>query len=278
MVAEPIAEIVAETVASSETIASQAPPEATPEPHTTAIVEPVTLHESPSPTDQAIKAESELLASVAELQAVPLMPPEVGAAVIFAAQPVPEPASTPLPESPPLPTEAAFEPVSQQPVPEPAAVAEQLAEFERGAEPAAIATPEPIAAATPEPIAVAAAEPEAPVATAVPPPAGLGPPAPPQPEPTAKLAKPAESDTDDLAAFLFGPDLDLPVVTELTPGPPPVEPRPFEPSPGLPAVDLAKPGAEPDTAPDRHAAAGSGHDPLAPLDAMSEEEKIALFT
>jgi hypothetical protein len=100
---------------------------------------------------------------------------------------------------------------------------------------------------------------------------------------SAPLAEPADKSdaaayNSDLDAFLFGSDLD----------PRPAQPpRPAAPNGGLPQVDLVvaapapapaqkqPPQASANPAPERRAVSP---DPLAPLNAMSDEEKLALFS
>ena len=163
--------------------------------------------------------EADLLASIAELEALPILPPEVGAAVIFDRTQAPEP--------------------------------------EAAAEPAAQAAAAPLASAVAEPVAA---------------------------KPAAKVTVP---DVDlDLTAFLFGPDVP----------PPAAETQPSPEVQSLPAVDLMtvpavpardkqiappNPPSAPEPAAERRAQVTSGsdpHDPLAPLKAMSAEERIALFS
>jgi hypothetical protein len=88
------------------------------------------------------------------------------------------------------------------------------------------------------------------------------------PSPTAE----ARPESDELAAFLFGPDLDLPVVTGLQP--------PQPPTPALPAVDLlgSKTTQARGAAPPADKPGADPHDPLAPLNAMSAAERLALFS
>lgn len=93
-----------------------------------------------------------------------------------------------------------------------------------------------------------------------------------KPQPPSPPAEP-KPESDDLNSFLFGPDLDLPVITDLK------QPRPA--TPVLPAVDLLGPkatlarGAAP---PPADKPSFEPHDPLAPLNAMSAAERLALFS
>jgi hypothetical protein len=141
--------------------------------------------------------------------------------------------------------------------------------------------PQAEASATAEPATSAAALPAEPAAGAVAPPVEAV-----EAEP-GPAPPPAEPEADDLAAFLFGPD--LPAMTgdwkAQAPGP----------TPALPTVDLvasaqstfrepapatARPKASNPTpaAPAEKRASSPDDDPLAPLNAMSEWERLALFS
>jgi hypothetical protein len=200
--------------------------------------------------------ERALIESAVQLQALPILPAEVGSAVIFAraeASP-PAPSTTAEPRAAPA---AASEPVA------PEAMTEE---------------PEPVL----ELDASAVVEPGS---------AGTEPP------PADAEQAPVYSDRD-LSAFLFGPD---PPVERLAFQPPPSPPSP-------PAVDLMQPAAKPAEMPSapEHATGApaatsppepmppaapppSGpapasseseplRDPLAPLNAMTAEARLALFS
>ena len=132
--------------------------------------------------------------------------------------------------------------------------------------------------AAPEPSVAqpAVAEPIEPAAS---PPIDAGKPIPePPPEPAARppqAASPeAEAEVDDVSVFLFGPD--LPAVTGDWKAQPP------GPTPALPVVDLVTPApakardSDAVTAPKKQSP--DPNDPLASLNAMSEWERLALFS
>jgi hypothetical protein len=206
----------------------------------------------PTATEPATRVlmmpEVELLSNYARMVSVPFLPPEVGTAVIFTAKALPEP---------PSPIQSETEPGSH-------AVAGPIAE----------AAPHPVAA--PEVGAVEAAQ---------------------SPQPQIDL------DTDD---FLFGPQAEPEAdpagfLLEATPDPAPppealppqseptMQPEPadflLQPAPAIewpmPSPIAALPIALPAPAPPQVSSLpkpAAPNDPLAPLKAMSEEEKIALFS
>lgn len=95
----------------------------------------------------------------------------------------------------------------------------------------------------------------------------------------APAPPPAEPEADDLAAFLFGPD--LPTVTgewkAQAPGPTPALPT-VDLVAGAPWPALPKTSSPQSTAAPEKKAADPDDDPLAPLNAMSEWERLALFS
>ncbi len=184
--------------------------------------------------------ESALLASLEQMGARPFPPPDEGTAVIFA----------PKPEF------------------------EFLPEFVR--EPAASTEPpsEPEQAIAPQPATAVAETPSAAVAPDVTQKA---------PSEAAAASETAESDFDP-ADFLFGPEPEPdPAAFLLDPAPPQPPASPAKPSvvapPAKPAAENSDtaPPAEPDPA--AHTAPEPApHDPLRALKALSENEKLALFS
>jgi hypothetical protein len=195
--------------------------------------------------------ESSLLASMEQIEARPIPPPEEGTAVIFTARSLPEP--------PTLPAEP--EPVAEAEPAEPM----QFAEPELPTEPEPLAEPTesmllagPDRLAEPEPLV----EPE------------------PAPQPVAAEPAPAtaaEADFDP-SDFLFGPEPEPDPAAFLLeparPAPtPPAAATPATPEPSAAAAD--QPPLDP-APPDSLATAP--HDPLRALKAMSPEERLAIFS
>jgi hypothetical protein len=271
---------------------TQAPAEH-PEPDPAAPIERATAL-----VDGTIRPERELIASVAQLRALPLLPPEVGSAVIFAARAAPA-APTPIEPPAPEPQATASEPaaaaeppqqpvleldaadiVTVEPAPAEARAAQDAIALEAIAQDATAEDAVALEAVAPEAIAEQAivqetGAPEVPAvlqAAQETEPATAEEAAPATPEPAAVLADPDY----DLSAFLFGPDLDPPDER-----PPPAA---AQIPPSLPNIDLVTPAAEPKAAepsaaetPQPQGSQGSP-DPLAPLNAMSPEERLALFS
>ena len=243
--------------------------------------------------------ESVLLASLEQMGARPFPPPDEGTAVIFAPKPelefLPEFAREPM-----APAETAPEPeqpVAPQPATEPAATEQTVF-----AQTAAASQHEPLHAIEPEraPAEVAMADIIADLIRGVAPePADVEPIVPTEPtaEPaaaappadTVATAETTEADFDP-ADFLFGPEPEPdPAAFLLDPTPPQppaprakpaVQPPPeFAAPPAKPAAENpdASPPADPDP-PARAAPEPPPHDPLRALKALSENEKLALFS
>lgn len=240
-----------------------------------------------SPPRAPMMPELDLMSNFAQMEAVPFMPSEVGTPVIFAKSPAPsepEPEPTPVletqPESAAVTIEAATEletvafappadPVPAiEPQPEPEAVIVLQPPADVVIEDAVI-EPQP----QPETLPVDAASVPEPVAFA--PPSELDPiehtpPAAPAPAPEA------DEPDFDLGDLLFEPEAEADPADFLL-GPAPMQPPAARAS--SPTLDHAP--MTPATLVEQPAPAASAprpHDPLAPLNAMSDEEKIALFS
>jgi hypothetical protein len=217
--------------------------------------------DEPAPTEPDIEAEPEappagiamqdLLASYEQMEAWPIPPPDEGTAVIF-----------------PPRVEFVTEPVATPPPPPPAPAAE-MSPISVGAVANVIASPSAPAAAqaAAEPLQTAAAPRPATEAALAAVAAALSPAAPP---PQADPPAAPQADTEfDPADFLFGPE-------------PEPDPAAFllEPSSGA-ASEPSPPAEEPsakDATPQEAKSARPAPDPLAPLNAMSEAERIAIFS
>jgi hypothetical protein len=247
--ATPAAETVQAAAAAHITEAPQAG-EATPASqaiHTADVAEAAPI---PGPTVTDLH-ESALLASLEQMGARPFPPPDEGTAVIFAPKPelefLPEFAREPaaLAESQHAPLHA----IEPEPAPAETTMAEIIADLTRGL--------------APEPALEAAA---ADVEPAMP----IEPTAEPAPAPS-EMAAPTTTESDfDPADFLFGPEPEPdPAAFLLDPAPPPAKPAAKNPD--------TLPPAEPDP-PAQTAPEPAPRDPLRALKAMSENEKLALFS
>jgi len=269
------------------------PPQAIEANHAAAAVHPAEdAASAPRPSVAGVH-ESALLASLEQMGARPFPPPDEGTAVIFASKPesefLPEFAREPAApsemarsETAPEPEQAIAPPAVMQPsAPEPAALeptapapaettmAEILSDLTRAL------APEPALPAAVE-VAAPDVEPTMPIK-----PAAESAAAP------SDAAEIAESDIDP-ADFLFEPEPEPdPAADLLDPAPPPaprakaaVLPGPeFVPPPAKPAAET--PEAAQPVEPDQPAQAApepAPRDPLKALKAMSENEKIALFS
>ncbi len=225
-----------------------APPPSDPEP-----VAEVAAVEPPPPGDPEI--ETALLASFVQMEARPFPPPDEGTAVIF---------TRPEPES------------AREPEPEPA---EAWTEAPPPPEPQVTAKPE-------QPIAVAA-EPEQSAAPEI---AETLPAAAPEPVPPARAAAvPPEAEFDP-SDFLFGPEPEPdPAAFLLDPAPPQrkavlpqaefVTVPPREHPPQKTSATAEAPTAETDPpAPPEAAPESQADDPLRALKAMTENERLAIFS
>ncbi len=275
----PTAEIVQAVEAAHITEAPQA--EATPASeaiHTADVAEAPPIP-GPAVTDLH---ESALLASLEQMGVRPFPPPDEGTAVIFA----PKPESEFLPEFArgPMALSETPEPghvAVSQPATEPAAIEHTVlapTAAESQPEPPHAVEPSPPPAETtmaeiiadltrdlaPEPALPAALEAAADVEPAIPIEATT------EPAPS-EMAAPTTADSDfDPADFLFGPEPEPdPAAFLLDPAPPPAKPAAENPD--------ALPPAEPDP-PAQTAPEPAPRDPLRALKAMSENEKLALFS
>jgi hypothetical protein len=259
--------------------------------HTADVAEAAPI---PSPTVTDLH-ESALLASLEQMGVRPFPPPDEGTAVIFAPKPelefLPEFAREPaaLAETAPEPEQpAAPQPATESAAVEQTALAQTAAESQH--EPLHAIDPEPAPAETtmaeiisdltqsvaPAPVAhaVEVAAPDVEPTTQIEPAA----------EPTAAMAtsdamaaaETAESEFDP-ADFLFEPEPEPdPAAFLLDPTPPPA---PQAKAPVLPQQENpeALPPAEPDP-PAQTAPGPAPRDPLRALKALSENEKLALFS
>jgi hypothetical protein len=221
-----------------------------------------------------VMPDIELLNSFARMTAMPYLPPEVGTAVIFEAKAKPEttkpetttPEATTVEAAPPdpPPTAAAEPQADHSVVGEPILVMPPLDAVEAETEPEPSLETSPPAETPPEAEAVPLETP--PDAEPVPGDVDLDallfePPAEPEPDPAAFLLEPAPWPTHAAPAQTAEPS-------------PEPEPEPEPPTSW--AVELPSPASV--AAAERPVfLAGTGQDPLAPLKAMSAEEKIALF-
>lgn len=212
-----------------------------------AETKPAEISASRDPTVPGV----ELLSSFARMTAMPFLPPEVGTAVIFEAKAKPEPtvAEAALPD--PAPAAAAEPPAYSEPIliMPPLDPTEHVTESEPTVE-------------TWQPIETPAQ------ADAVPGDVDLD----------ALLFEPPAESEPDPAAFLLEP---APWPTHAPPAPTAEPASESEPEPTTDAqtswaVELPSPASV--SAPERPVFfTGTAQDPLAPLKAMSDEEKIALF-
>jgi hypothetical protein len=277
--------------------------------------EPAGPQPADSPTDAGpvmpvvpAMRESELLASFAELAAFPIPPPETGAAVIFSlrteAPSAPEATMADLAATAPegaAATEPAAEELFEEVAPdhelvaflfgpegEAAAAASEAAA--RAAPSSGPADDPPVAAddrpapehppAPEDPIASEKAQTQAP---SQPPPSRAGLPAVDlmsEAPATASAALPETSAPpaqDMPAAAAEAPPKELPAAEAIAAEAPSPEPEASPPETSAPDHPLPATGDEP-AAPRARDNAGQTRDPLAPLKAMSEEERIALFS
>ena len=231
------AEVPPDPIAASE---AHAPPEplSAPEAH---------ARSEPAPPEPKIP-EVELLSSFARMETMPFLPPEVGTAVIFESR---------------VKSDTTAEGLSAQ-----------QAEAERAAE-----TVEPQPAARPEPNVIMPpvdlfepTEPETSPQPDTPPEQTLQASAAPAPETSAEPPPPKPVADLDLDVLLFNTqfEADDPAATLL---------EPAWPAQDWPAQDVgsAAPASAPAAAAQPAAKQPQDADPLAPLKAMSDEEKIALF-
>ena len=223
------------------------PPESNPEPMAeVAAVEP-------PPGDPEI--ETALLASFVQMEARPFPPPDEGTAVIFT-RPEPESAREPEPEPAEAWTEA-------PPPPEPQVTAKPEQPIAVAAEPEQSAAPEiaeTLPAAAPEPVPPARAAAVPPEAEFDPSDFLFGPE--PEPDPAAFLLDPAPPQRKAV----------LPQAEFVTVPPPretPPQEIPTEEAPAAEDDPPAQPESVPEPAPD---------DPLRALKAMTENERLAIFS
>jgi hypothetical protein len=239
-------------------------------------VEPIDTVEVAAPMSHPVVSdvhESALLASLEQMGSRPFPPPDVGTAVIF----------TPKPEIDflsPGPKPAVVAPRATEPAAiEQTAPAQTFADEPKRPEPtmaeilADLNNARPPAPAQPTAVEIAAAnvQPTAPLEPAPAEPAAVAPPA-----EAMAVAETADSDFDPAELFEPEPEPDpAPSLLEPAPHaktaaqPQPAEPAAKEPEAAQPVEPVQPAQAAPGPAP---------HDPLRALKAMSENEKIALFS
>ncbi len=212
--------------------------------------QPEAAETQPAASSDPTVPDVELLASLARMKAMPFLPPEVGTAVIFGAKAKPQLTVTEATAPDPAPAAAAEPPAFSEPIliMPPLDPIEDDTESEPTLEASPPAETPPEAEAAPTDVDLDALL--------------FEPPPEPEPDPAAFLLEPAPWPTQAPPAQTAEPALES-------------EPEPTTSQTSW-AVELPSPASV--AAPERpRLPTGAAPDPLAPLKAMSDEEKIALF-